>query len=170
MEKAEPCSTNGRRPREQNEKRRIQKMLWVYRWACKQELDLFEQEEDWRKIRRHISRHNWVRHTLVGVALGVVLYFGIGELLRFVPVSANTGENIQIGLVTYAAVLSIVWLERKKVREALRRRLIEIGVPVCMECGYCLRGLPGETERCPECGTIITPDVKALIIEVAARE
>lgn len=43
------------------------------------------------------------------------------------------------------------YLYRKPVQLALRKLLNDRGIPICMECGYDLRGLP--EPRCPECGT-----------------
>ncbi|MBN1347708.1 MAG: hypothetical protein JXQ73_33785 [Phycisphaerae bacterium] len=45
----------------------------------------------------------------------------------------------------------MVLVLRSKVRVSLRRQLVERGIPICIRCGYDLRG---QTEpRCPECGT-----------------
>jgi len=48
-----------------------------------------------------------------------------------------------------------LWLLRRRVRFALRRQLVERGVPICLHCGYDTRDLP--ENRCPECGTACTP-------------
>jgi len=53
---------------------------------------------------------------------------------------------------------------RRVGRKRIRRELIGIGVPVCMTCGYCLRGV--ESARCPECGWVLDPQ----IARVLARE
>ena len=39
---------------------------------------------------------------------------------------------------------------RDRIRRHLRERLVQLGVPICIPCGYDLRG---SKERCPECGT-----------------
>jgi hypothetical protein len=55
------------------------------------------------------------------------------------------------------------WAWRKPMRRHLRRRLVALGVPVCLECGYDLRG---QTEaRCPECGAAFDPH----LLELAQR-
>ena len=41
-------------------------------------------------------------------------------------------------------------LFRDRTRRHLREKLIQLGVPICLPCGYDLRG---STDRCPECGT-----------------
>jgi hypothetical protein len=53
-------------------------------------------------------------------------------------------------LLTFGFVLR--WLHRSGVRRELREKLLTQGVPVCMQCGYLLRGLPLSSSRCPECG------------------
>ena len=42
------------------------------------------------------------------------------------------------------------WLYRDRTRRHLREKLVQLGVPICIPCGYDLRG---STDRCPECGT-----------------
>ncbi len=38
---------------------------------------------------------------------------------------------------------------RDRIRRHLREKLIQLGVPICLPCGYDLRA---STDRCPECG------------------
>jgi hypothetical protein len=57
-------------------------------------------------------------------------------------------------LVSVAAGLAMgvlaTWVFRHETRRRLRIRLINLGVPICLHCGYDLRGQT--VPRCPECG------------------
>ncbi len=57
-----------------------------------------------------------------------------------------------VGLLVVATVLTADhgWVFRRLTQESLRRQLIERGVPICITCGYDLRGQLDS--RCPECG------------------
>ena len=48
----------------------------------------------------------------------------------------------------FATFLMCVFF-RAAVRRSLRKQLNQIGVPVCVKCGYDLRA---SKDRCPECG------------------
>jgi hypothetical protein len=52
------------------------------------------------------------------------------------------------------------WITARKVRRSLRRSLVASGVPVCLHCGYDVRG---QVEpRCPECGHEFDPKLRDL--------
>jgi hypothetical protein len=54
------------------------------------------------------------------------------------------------------ALFGMVWaLVRHAARRQLRERLVELGVPICIHCGYDLRGQT--VPRCPECGRGFDP-------------
>lgn len=55
---------------------------------------------------------------------------------------------------------SVYW-QRRRAAMFFRNRLLRDGVPVCIKCGYCLRGLL--SDRCPECGKEMDERVRALI-------
>ena len=59
--------------------------------------------------------------------------------------------------------LVIRWLHRSGARAELRQKLLQQGIPVCLKCGYLLRGLPPETQRCPECGQAIEKTALELV-------
>lgn len=72
-------------------------------------------------------------------------------------------EIVHFLLVAAAAIIAIRTLHRRSLRAALRRKLIALGVPICVRCGYALRGLPATSLVCPECGTAIDASLRALI-------
>lgn len=55
------------------------------------------------------------------------------------------------GLVGGLFVYGIGRIWRRPMQQCLRQELNKRGIPICMKCGYDLRG---QVEpRCPECGT-----------------
>lgn len=64
-----------------------------------------------------------------------------------------------LGIVT-GLVVTTRLLHRWGTARDLRVKLLEAGVPVCLGCGYNLRGL--KAARCPECGRGLDPRAMAL--------
>jgi hypothetical protein len=50
-----------------------------------------------------------------------------------------------------AFIIAMVWMVRSKARTLQRRLLATRGFPICIGCGYDLRG-SGVDNPCPECG------------------
>ena len=48
-------------------------------------------------------------------------------------------------------MLAAAW--RRLTAEKTRYAAIDIGIDICLGCGYMLKGLPEDRDRCPECGT-----------------
>jgi hypothetical protein len=70
---------------------------------------------------------------------------------------------VHVGFVVGATFLVIRWLHRRGSAACLRRRLLAAGVPVCLRCGYHLRGLAAPAPSCPECGRALDGDVRAIL-------
>lgn len=68
-------------------------------------------------------------------------------------------------------VLGTLWVSRKKIRRRLRCQLRQMGVPLCVKCGYDLRGQ--QELRCPECGTeldeVALDELRGVAGEIASR-
>ncbi len=89
---------------------------------------------------------------LVTVAGALAARWLAGWLLSFV-LWPRLVEEILHTVGTLAGFLLVLrWLHRRGTARDLRLKLLATGVPVCMSCGYLLRGLSPATGRCPECG------------------
>jgi hypothetical protein len=49
------------------------------------------------------------------------------------------------------------WMFRSMYVKPVRRAMRDEGWDVCIECGYDLRGLDGDSRSCPECGASRAP-------------
>lgn len=78
-------------------------------------------------------------------------------LPRWIEFLVVAAVNVPIGL--WMAGL----LDRDYMARNIRRALVENGIPVCLNCGYPLKGLPAETRCCPECGRTIEGTILPLI-------
>lgn len=83
----------------------------------------------------------------LGRALGVILFLGWSYLTYFLPFS--------LGIVAVLLTLPLLrigglYLQREDLRTISRRHLAELGFPLCVWCGYDLRGIVEPV--CPECG------------------
>lgn len=95
-------------------------------------------------------------------------YFVVGWIMHVVAPGTTTTHNwIRWGitLVTYTVLVFV--LIRRDVPKTLRKRLLELGVPVCLPCGYGLKGLPPDREQCPECGRTLSRRVREILRENA---
>lgn len=85
---------------------------------------------------------------MVGLGLMSVLLFGIWDM----PVPA-----IPTGLLTLIFLVIAYLYQINSVRRTMRAEIRELvarcGSPLCLSCGYDVRGSPGS--RCPECGAPI---------------
>lgn len=96
-------------------------------------------------------------------AFTLSLVFAVKWLLRLVHWPRLLEEWILISLAGGFVFLLLRFLHRRGFVSELRAKLVANGVPICIPCGYLLRGLPETTTNCPECGKIIEPKARAVI-------
>jgi hypothetical protein len=85
-----------------------------------------------------------------------VLVFG--PALMFFLFLVSWDIRLRIVFAAACILLAAIWeiaVARKPIRHSLRGHLIKIGVPVCLKCGYDLKG--NVSGICPECGEGIGP-------------
>jgi len=72
-----------------------------------------------------------------------------------------------VGVLASAALAAVVGTVtvREPARRAIREFLLGRGIPVCLHCGYDLRGLDADADapRCPECAHGISPEALKIL-------
>lgn len=133
------------------------------------ELEQFETEEQRQQALSEISKEAGNPRTGNYWLAVVILVFSVlaagyaADVLLHWVVWPNWVEDVLgWGFRIAAFLLVLRSLHRWGSRVELRQKLLAAGVPVCLSCGYSLRGLAGDSERCPECGTRIPESVSAL--------
>ena len=137
-----------------------------------EELDQFETEEKKQKALSEIGKEAanplsfsfWL--AVLILAAGTFAATRISKwALRFVHLNSIAEEIIQYVVTFIVFFLLLRWLHRWGARDDLRKKLLAQGIPVCLGCGYSLRGLCRAHERCPECGRVIDEKVRKLMPE-----
>ena len=105
-----------------------------------------QQRDAWNRAELAVMRRYWIVGILATVAIFWLL---VGDVTDRLPNSI--GVVIRASLIVLSAliwtVLALAF--RKTVQRSLREQLADHGIPICIKCGYDLRG---SKERCPECG------------------
>lgn len=103
----------------------------------------------------------------IGVGTVVAAVIGSSVLLRFVLRAVDwpgwVEDTLRMLLMIACFLLVLRALHRWGARGDLRRQLLKVGVPVCLGCGYSLRGLGADSPRCPECGRLVDERVRELL-------
>lgn len=144
-------------------------LLSKYRWFP--ELALFQTEEERQEIHRRFWRERYGRFggilrwvivsaTVLGslalatlallVVRRVLISRGIWDAAWEYPVLYQ--GTVLLMLLTYIAGTLVL---RRNLRRYYRAQLVAKGVPICIDCGYDLRGQVDP--RCPECGKAFDP-------------
>jgi hypothetical protein len=107
----------------------------------------------------------WLAMILVPAALATALTLLGVVVARVFPIDKTLRTGIIGGVVGGSVAGAVHVLFRRPIRKDLRTGLVARGIPICIPCGYDLRGQ--QTPRCPECGAAFDP---ALINPMAGGE
>ncbi|MGD8453252.1 MAG: hypothetical protein PVJ57_15655 [Phycisphaerae bacterium] len=124
------------------------------------EFALFPTAEDAKRAQRELTfamlrwPSTWVT-TAIAALIVIPLAIILTRVLAHLGVPDFFYSVITGGLAGCAGALGLRLPVRKRSRRFLRQCLIERGVPVCLHCGYDLRGQTAP--RCPECGQPFDP-------------
>lgn len=89
---------------------------------------------------------------LIGYAVlaALVLASIFIALRRWVQFSSTVISVVVASFVSASSMIAVTGIYRHRFRRFLRRELLALGVPICLECGYDLTC--NTSHRCPECG------------------
>lgn len=94
----------------------------------------------------------------------IAVFLSLGQLVgRSTQWPTLASTCVSFLLLISAGLLLRRLLEKRKWTKALREQLILANVPICVPCGYLLKGLPESTKSCPECGKVIGDDVRNIL-------
>ncbi len=111
----------------------------------------------------------WLEMILALAVWGAVC-FGCAWVIENLIVKSGWVTAGMIAVSILGSVAAVLWTWRRVAARHLRRALIESGVPVCLRCGYPLRGLaPEVTPRCPECGWRVSRRVRSVMEAARGR-
>ncbi|HKQ49050.1 MAG TPA: hypothetical protein VJZ71_13350 [Phycisphaerae bacterium] len=134
------------------------------------ELDYFESEEKRQLALKQIATEagrptTWgYWSAILWLVLGSIFTLVLATwLLEFVSWPREFEKAARFGLVLVVTFILIRRFHRQSFPAMLRQKLIEQGVPMCLKCGYNLRGQPTDSTRCPECGTAINEVSRAIL-------
>jgi hypothetical protein len=125
---------------------------------CMRFPDVATRDQAIRRIALDIRNTWW--HTPLGLAACLVLLESLEPLSsvisRAIPIVPWAAAYVLLLVLWVAGFSGIVWvIFRADARHRLREGLVALGVPICLHCGYDLRG---QIEpRCPECGRTFDP-------------
>ncbi len=116
-----------------------------------------------RAARRLIGRPAHLVAVIVAVGLSLTLTLALRKVVGSfgLPIGQLTRDVILAVPVMIVCTVFALWLLNRHIGKLLRFELLDCGVPICVQCGYPLIGLPGPD--CPECGRPFDARVRRIL-------
>ena len=115
------------------------------------ELDRFPTQDAKRlAMRRAKNLRNLSGAYGLWLVLAGTLFFGWLISAWLHSVAHQIVRMIVATLLGMLMTIGVLWSISLRIRMSLRRQLLELGMPICLTCGYDLSGAVSNV--CPECG------------------
>src|SRR5262245_42911728 len=115
------------------------------------ELDYFETDEKRelavKQVEREVERSSWDFWSLI-IEVSFAAFattLSVALLSHFLQLPRNLERGVSYLAVGVVAFLLVRRSRRRKYPHLLRQKLVEQGVPMCLKCGYNLRGQPADS-------------------------
>lgn len=111
----------------------------------------------------------WALAIVLQGAIQVFARLSVRLIVRWLALPGAMGKWDMAGTAIGGGIggLVLLWLIREQISKNLRKLLLARGVPICLTCGYDIRG---QVEpRCPECGASFAPKILNVSGPLAAR-
>ncbi len=115
-------------------------------------MDLYDsQEEGFRACQQAMSQYGWL--VILAVPCYLALLFSLDRAgWLTMPFAPRISNLVILAVLVISPCWAIPLCYKRGVTRRMRRGLCELGIPVCLECGYDLRG--NNSGVCPECGAV----------------
>ena len=127
------------------------------------ELRFFSDRQEFKKAHSAATWHllrSWrfwiylIAYAAISIA---ILLPVVSKLNEYLSLSYGLRGGIIGGIIGGVFTIALQWFWRPPIRRYLRSQLQRQGIPICLQCGYDLRGQL--TPRCPECATAFDEDL-----------
>jgi hypothetical protein len=112
------------------------------------------------EIEQEMTPRTWksLAQFLAAVVLFLIVPVSAGYLVSKVllPPSGRWNNWLFLAIVLVGYTVIVFFAIRRDIPKTLRRKLNGLGIPVCLRCGYDLRGGVADRTTCPECGGRLT--------------
>lgn len=104
----------------------------------------------WQKQQMKMPKF-WLTLLAYTVGVGVLVVALLISIRRWVYIPGSMYGGLVGGITGGSGLVVITWFWRFRCRKFIRQQLVARGIPICIKCGYDVRG---QIEpRCSECGT-----------------
>jgi len=134
-------------------------LRWLFGNFTDPQYELSRREQHRLSMAAHKKYVSWYRFwgysiLVIAVPFGLALIYGIPAVLNWLGLAGQSrAHTVALAIVCLLVWPYSAWVYRSLYIKPVRRAMRDHGYVLCIDCGYELRGLGDEVERCPECGS-----------------